>query len=195
MRFCLTLGGLFVALLALGAPALAADETTKPAEPAQPALPFDKGAKAFSLMGGCMVERTGEKEYLANVTAEYTKFVENGVGLGMQGVGYYGYDDEAAIGAGFNVIARWHFLRWERASLFGDILGGVMQLDNNFPDGGTHLNFTYQAGLGGTIQLHDSLHLIGGAKFTHVSNGFIEGRDRNPVFNSYGGYLGLMWTF
>ena len=192
MRFCLTLGGVLVALLVLSAPVRAADETTKPAEPA---LPFDKGAQAFTLTGGYMVERTGEREYLANVTEEYTKFVENGVGLGMQAVGYYGYDEEAAIGAGFNVLARWHFLRWSHASLFGDILGGTMMLDNNFPDGGTHLNFTYQAGLGGTIQLHDSLHLIGGAKFTHVSNAFIEGRDRNPVFNSYGGYLGLMWTF
>jgi hypothetical protein len=161
----------------------------------KPDTTFVEGTRAFTLTGGYQFERTGEDIYLANTTLSYDHYVYDNVAIGLQGVAYYGYEEEPAIGAGFNLMARWHFLNYGKWSMYGDIVGGLFQLDADFPDEGTHFNFTYQAGVGMTLGLTDHLHLIGGVKFVHVSNGFIEGRDRNPVFNSYGGYVGLMWTF
>jgi hypothetical protein len=183
--------GLLVTIFGVTPSARAADQATQPAEPSHP---FEKGSATFSLTSGGTFERNDASIYLANVTGEYASYVADGIALGMQGVGYYGDHEEVASGVGLNIMARWNFLRFDRVSFYGDIVGGTLYLDANFPENGTHLNFTYQGGAGMTIQLNDSLHLVGGARFTHVSNFFIDGRDRNPVFNSYGGYVGLMWT-
>jgi len=156
---------------------------------------FAAGTKAFTLATEYVRERRDSDIYLANVSAGYGYYFWDNIAFEIHGVGYYAYDDAPAIGGGASILARWHFLNIGRFSLYGDVLGGIMQLDGNFPNGGTHFNFTYQGGPGMAIQLRDSLFLIGGARFEHVSNGFIDGRDRNPIFNSYGGYIGLMWTF
>jgi hypothetical protein len=179
----------------LSTSAVMAEEPATRATHEKPDTPFVEGARAFTLTGGYQFERTGEAETLTNVTFSYDHYVYNYVAVGVQGVAYYGYAEEPAIGGGFNIMGRWHFLNSGRWSMYGDIVGGIFQLDENFPEGGTHFNFTYQAGVGMTLGLTDDLYLMGGLKFVHVSNGFIEGRDRNPVFNSYGGYIGLMWMF
>jgi hypothetical protein len=69
-----------------------------------------------------------------------------------------------------------------------------MYTSDNFPNGGTPFNGTYAGGPGISWRLRDGLHLDTGIRFEHVSNGFYAGRNRNPVFNSFGGYLGLMWS-
>jgi hypothetical protein len=175
--------------------AVIAEEPATRAVREKPDTPFVEGARAFTLTGGYQFERTGEDIYLVNTTFSYDHYVYDYVAIGVQGVAYYGYEDEPALGAGLNIMARWHFLNYGKWSMYGDLVGGLFQLDENFPEGGTHFNFTYQAGVGMSLGLTDDLYLMGGLKFVHVSNGFIEGRDRNPVFNSYGGYVGLMWMF
>ena len=37
--------------------------------------------------------------------------------------------------------------------------------------------------------------LLLGMRYQHISNAFIQGRDRNPVMNGWGGYGGVMFTF
>lgn len=172
-----------------------ADEPTTREQREKPATPFVEGTHAFTLTGGYQFERTGEAENLTNITGSYDTYVKDNLAYGLQGVAYYAYAEEPAGGAGFNLMGRWHFLNYGKWSMYGDIAGGIFYLNQDFPDNGTHFNFTYQAGVGMTLGLFDNVSLIGGVKFVHVSNGFIEGRDKNPVFNSYGGYVGLMWAF
>lgn len=154
---------------------------------------FLKGDHTFSLTVGYTGERTGADQTLASVTGEYSVFAFDRISLGGQLALYRGHDDGEAYGAGVNLVGRWHFLNVGRVSFYGDLLGGVLELDDQFPDGGTRFNFTYAGGPGADVRLKDNLHLTLGFRFQHVSNGFIEGRDRNPVLNSLGGYVGLLW--
>ena len=102
--------------------------------------------------------------------------------------------DNAAAGGG-NLGLRYQFLEHQRLSLFVEGLAGFLQAEHNFPPGGTHFNFALQAGLGATFRIADNVHLIGGARYLHISNAQIEGKSRNPNFNAIGGYLGVMFTF
>jgi hypothetical protein len=70
----------------------------------------------------------------------------------------------------------------------------VLLTTDDFPTGGTAFNFTYAGGPGASYKLREGMVLIGGLRFQHISNGFIDGRDRNPVMNSFGGYVGLSWS-
>jgi hypothetical protein len=67
--------------------------------------------------------------------------------------------------------------------------------NRDFPPHGTRLNLTYQGGLGLSFRLQEDLYLVGRGTFLHISNAFYEGRDHNPAFNGFGGYLGLMFKF
>ena len=115
------------------------------------------------------------------------------VGYGLDNAGDFDADDAAAGGG--NLGLRYQFLEHQRLSFFVEGLAGFLQANHNFPPGGTHFNFALQAGLGATFRIADNMHLIGGARYLHISNAQIEGKDRNPNFNAVGGYLGVMFTF
>jgi hypothetical protein len=74
------------------------------------------------------------------------------------------------------------------------VLVGILFTCDDFPTGGTDINGTYGGGPGISWRLREGLRLDTGLRFEHVSNGFYAGRDKNPIFNSFGGYIGLMWT-
>lgn len=187
---------LFVlALLMTVSPILADDPATQeqPATQKKPNTDFVKGTETFSLHVNYQNERTGEDIYLAAVTLGWSKYYINNGAIELQVVGYHGHDEEDSLGIGGNILGRYHFLNFGRLSIYGDVLAGLFVMSNDFPTGGTCLNFTYAGGPGLSYRLRDGLFLDGGMRFQHVSNGFIEGRDRNPIFNSVGGYVGLTW--
>ena len=163
-------------------------------ERAKPVAAFPAGTEYFSLSGAFQNERTGEDTYLATVSAGFGRYFADNAAFEWQIVGYGAHDDEDAIGLGGNALLRYHFLNIDRFSLYGDALAGAFVLSDDFPTGGTALNFTYAGGPGASWRLHDGVYLTGGIRFQHVSNGFIAGRDRNPIFNSFGGYVGLSWS-
>ncbi len=132
--------------------------------------------------------------------------------IGTAGVGYYFVknfsinaefpvygifqNQDNAVGAGFNLLGRWHFLTLDRWSFYLDGGAGLIEADHAFPAGGTHFNFTEQVGLGLTYALTDSTSLMAGARYAHVSNAGIDGGDRNPSINSaVYGYVGVMLRF
>lgn len=155
-----------------------------------------KGTQSWSLTGGYTQERTGEEESLSNLTISRGYYFLNNVSIEAQVPIYFAHTEtEDAGGFGVQADARWHFLNIQRFSLYADILGGVLWTSEDFPTGGTEFNFTYAGGPGASFRLTDSTYLVAGYRFQHVSNGFIEGRDRNPIMNSLGGYVGVMWTF
>jgi hypothetical protein len=156
---------------------------------------YVQGTNEWSIAGGYIQERTGNSTYLANVTLTRAVYVLDNTAVGVQVPVYFAHDDENAAGVGIQAMARYHFLNINRFSLFADILGGALYTTDDFPTGGTELNFTYAGGPGADFRLAPHLYLIAGFRFQHVSNGFIEGRDRNPILNSIGGYMGIKWTF
>ena len=178
----------------VGASGVAAAPATAPAETSSDSdAAFPKGAEFLTLYSGYQNERTGEAQFLATVTGGVGHYFLDNAAIELQGVGYYAKDEEDGLGIGLNALARYHFINVGRFSLYGDVLGGIFWTSQDFPTGGTEFNFTYAGGPGLSYKLADRVYLNGGLRFQHVSNGFIEGRDRNPIFNSFGGYVGLMW--
>jgi hypothetical protein len=49
--------------------------------------------------------------------------------------------------------------------------------------------------VGASLRLKDNLFLLGGARYFHLSNGDIHGRDQNPSFDGVQYWLGMMVTF
>jgi len=156
---------------------------------------FSKGTRAFTLSVEYVRERRNSDINLTYAVAGYGLYVLDNVALEIQGLAYRSYDGEPAPGVGANIVGRWHFVNWDRLSLYADVAGGVLFTGEDFPEGGTPYNFTYRGGPGASWRLNDGLFLMGGMHFQHISNAFIEGRDRNPIFNGFGAYLDLMWTF
>ena len=110
-------------------------------------------------------------------------------------VGYRILSKDDGIGIGVDVGARYHFYQHKRMTLFAEGTTGILYGSTPFPPEGTRFNLTYQAMVGSTYQVKDHTHLLGGLKFLHVSNGFVEGRDKNPATNTYGAFVGVMFTF
>jgi hypothetical protein len=171
-----------------------------PAARAEPDdVSFPEGLKGWAYTGGWTQQRDGEDQYLANGTVTYTRYLHDNFAFDWQFIGYYAHDSTNepnttdAPGLGINALARYHLINKGRFSLYGDILGGVLWTSDDFPNGGTELNFTYAGGPGVSWEVKPNVHIVGGLRFQHVSNGFVEGRDRNPIMNSYGGYIGLMF--
>jgi hypothetical protein len=161
---------------------------------AETPIDFTKGTEFYSLRATYQNARGGESTYLASVTPSFGHYFLDNAAFEVQVPLYLAKDEEMSVGIGVNVLARYHFINWDRYSLYGDVLGGIFGTTDDFPTGGTSFNFTYGGGPGLSIRLREGLHLDGGLRFQHVSNGYIKGRDRNPIFNSFGGYVGFMWT-
>jgi len=155
---------------------------------------FPRGTEYYRLQGSYQNERSGADEHLATIGVAAGHYFLDNAAFEFQFLGYNGHDEEDGFGVGINALARYHFINVGRFSLYGDVLGGIFWTSADFPTGGTELNFTYAGGPGLSYRIREGLYLDGGIRFQHVSNFYIQGRDRNPVFNSFGGYVGLMWT-
>ncbi len=74
--------------------------------------------------------------------------------------------------------------------------GGLLFAFDNVPEGGTGFNFLPRLGVGFTKQLdEDGTRLIMGVRWQHLSNGRIEGDERNPSRDSVMVWAGVMFPF
>jgi hypothetical protein len=181
-------------LVVIGASGLNASAQTHPttsdSSPESSEL-FPKGLTAIELTGGYI---TRGNRHLTYGTVGYGHYLANRLEIRPEIVGYYGSQStEPALMIGLTLEGRLHFLEVGKMSLFGEIGGGILEGNNDFPPQGTKFNFTYQAGLGVSYHISQKIDLLARASFLHISNAFIDGRDRNPAFNGFGGYIGLMW--
>jgi hypothetical protein len=194
-----SLCGAVVLALSVTAAARAAESVpTAATEPSAPETLFPKGTFTVSLNGGYYVDVHSPNERVNPYTLAANYYVVDGLGLGVEVVGYTldakeGFDDAGA--GGINFALRHHIYERGDFSLFLEAAFGMLYADDEFPPGGTRFNFTEQAGIGVTYRLRDNLFLVGAGRFIHISNAYIHGRDQNPGVNALGGYLGLMWTF
>lgn len=103
--------------------------------------------------------------------------------------------NEAPIyGIATQALIRCHVLNYGTWSLYGDWGVGFAYLSKSIPSDGTNYDFILTAGVGFTKQLADSVHLIGGCRWFHFSNGAFF-TDVNPGYDSKMVYLGLLVNY
>lgn len=122
-------------------------------------------------------------------------FAWNDISVNLDAYGYGVFNNSPDTGAiGMSLGLRNHHFHRDRWTIFSDVSGGVFEaFQTDVPPGGTRFNFTLRAGLGGTYEIKDNLHLIGGVRYFHLSNARIEGHEHNPNLNGVEVYMGLMW--
>jgi hypothetical protein len=174
----------FAAALA-GAPAVAADD-----------LPFSRGTWTLEATGSYIDPiRFSDAEFgVGTIAAGYYFADAVAITAELNGYGVHQFGEDSA-GGGFGMGFRWHFARVDRLTLFADAVGGVNQFTVRTPPFGTHFNYTGKLGGGVTVRLADDFHLVGGARYFHLSNGNLHGRDENPSYDGVQFYGGLMWAF
>jgi len=172
--------------------------TTSPAAPlfGERGEAFPKGTKAVEVNAAYIhpIRFSDDHFYGGNVAGYY--YFGNEVSIGAELEGYY-VDQvfEDTVLGGVSLVLRWHFLAADDYSLFVDAAGGISLAGTDVPETGTHFNYTPKLGVGATYKLRDDVHLIGGARFFHLSNGNIHGRDENPSQDGVQYFVGVMWTF
>jgi len=118
----------------------------------------------------------------------------DGLSLNLEGVGgavQAERDDEGGVG-GLDLIARWHFFHEDPASVYIDGGTGFQQATTNFPSD-SHHNFRLQLGLGGTWRIAGGGHVMGGARYLHVSNAGTS--EHNDGYDGAQLYAGLSFPF
>jgi len=108
---------------------------------------------------------------------------------------FYDRGADAAYGLSVGFGFRWHFLTRERWSLFADLGMAILGTTDGVPPQGTHFNFMPRAGVGMTYQIDETIRLIGGVRWHHVSNARTRGDARNPARDAPLAYVGLIIPF
>lgn len=96
-------------------------------------------------------------------------------------------------GLGGKPFARWYLLQKPKWKLFFEYGAGIVWSLDEFPDGGTHFNFTPTYGLGTEWRFDDRFNLQFGLRHLHISNAYLFGEDRNPSHDSNGFFIGFKY--
>ena len=159
--------------------------------------PFAKGTWSLDLTGSYTTPIRFSENKFYNSTLGVNYYVADRFSVGAQLEGYYTEQpsgDNTVLG-GAGLTLRYHLLEAGRFSLFADAAGSATMAESEVPDFGTHFNWTGKVGLGGTWQLDEGFFLIGGARYFHLSNGNLHGRDQNPSYDGVQYWSGVMWTW
>jgi len=120
-------------------------------------------------------------------------FMQNvSMDFGLSGDAFMQPGDNAG-GGGASLMFRWHFLARETWSVFADAGCGMLFTNEPVPNDGGRVNFTPRAGVGGTYALSDTVRLIGGVRWYHISNA--NTGESNPGWNSLQVYGGVSLPF
>ena len=135
-------------------------------------------------------------EILASGAVGAGYFVFDNAELNLELFGYHvTQDGPDADAIGLQLLLRHHWIQFDRFSLFVDVGPGIFEGSTEVPHDGTSFNITFRSGPGLTYRVTDNFYLLGGARYFHLSNSSIEGRDKNPSINGVEGYFGVMFTF
>jgi hypothetical protein len=157
---------------------------------------FAQGAWTFQTYGNYISAKGSSDEILASGAMGAGYFVFDNVELNLEIVGYHvTQDGPDADAAGLQLLLRHHLLQFDRLSLFVDVGPGIFEGSTEVPHDGTSFNITFRSGPGLTYQITDNFYLIGGARYFHLSNAALEGREHNPSINGIEGYFGVMFSF
>lgn len=117
-------------------------------------------------------------------------FVADGVSVGAFAEGLVvDAENDDSWGFGLGLLARWHFVREEKYSIFVEGGAGFAGFSDEVPSGGTDYDFTPRAAFGMTYELGDGARLIGKVGWFHISNG--QTGPNNPGLDSMSVAVGL----
>ena len=166
--------------------------------PAQPPPPpaFRQGTWDLELNGAYVhpIRFSDDKFYNVNIGLGYCLLDNLSITGNLEGY-YADQPDNSAVLGGAGLMLRAHLIHIDRLTLYLDAGGSATLADKPVPEFGTHFNFTVKGGAGATWRLRDGFYLEGGARYFHLSNGNLHGRDQNPSFDGIEYYGGMMWTF
>jgi len=158
--------------------------------------PFDKDTWTLDLCGSYITHIRWSEDYFTTGSARLNYYVIKNLAFTF-GVSGYLVDqpDNDATQASFDIGGRLHLLRFDRFTIYFDGGGIRAWSDTAVPEFGTTYNYIARVGGGATWHLFDNVHLMGGARYFHQSNGDVHGRVNNPSFDGIESYVGLMFTF
>lgn len=159
--------------------------------------PFAEGTWVWNIYGEVGFGSNVGESYSAHFGAGYN--VVEGLNLSFNGGFIYADmerdESKDAFGGQVDVTLRWHFLRRETWSLFGDFTAGIAVFSREFPRFGSQFNFIWQLGLGATYKLSEEVWLQGGIRWTHISNGHVFDDRGNPGYDGLSMWIGVMMPF
>ena len=123
-------------------------------------------------------------------------FLRSWLAVGMEFHATRFRDDRLGTSAvGGRPFVRWQLNKKCWSFYFEQGLGMIFSKEN-FPPGGTKINFTPAYGIGVIYHFLDKVHFVISARHYHLSNGgLIKGSDRNPGFDGNGLYAGYQIQF
>lgn len=122
-------------------------------------------------------------------------YLVDNLALNIEGVGYFVYHAHNSAGGGLDLLPRWHYLAQDNWSMYLDGGCGSIYTSDTLRDPGTHFNFTLQRGADATYNLTDRLAAMFGARWFHISDARIRGKNRNVGLDSPIFYVGVMSPF
>lgn len=200
---------IILAVLVLFAPGVAAQTTpdtpdsTLNIDPAMhldtPTKPFGQAGSrywgVFGRAGNSMEADDSATDLIATFNYHYFLLDDFEI-IGELGAWYSNQAGDNAAGLNPGFTLRWHFLNKQTWTLYSDVGIGMLFSTDTIPDTGTSFNFTPHVGGGATFRLNkEGLRGYVGTQWHHVSNGQIQGGDRNPDRNGVAIYAGVMFPF
>ena len=157
---------------------------------------FEKGTWTATAYGSYVKSFTGEEAKMGSGQIGGGYYLLDNFSINAELGGFYNsqWGPDARITEG-DLLLRHHLFHSGRFSLFIDGVAGISYADHRTPAIGTYYNYILEFGVGSTFQLYENVHLIGGVRYFHLSNAYLEGPDRNPSINATQGYVGLLFKF
>lgn len=93
-------------------------------------------------------------------------------------------DTQNGVGGGASFMFRWHMLRKDTWSLYGELGAGMFWSSVDVPEGGGQVKFQPQVGLGVSFEVAEDVRMMLGARWTHLSNA--RTTSTNPGFDGLG---------
>ena len=141
-------------------------------------------------------DRKGIVTGITNIGVQYRVLRWMAVGAEVYSYMYQGPLNNTA-GFGARPFVRWYFVHATKWDMFFEYGAGIIWNLKEFPitgdpnNLGTHFNFTPKYSIGAEVRLKDQLYFEIGIRHVHVSNGYIFGPDRNPAYDSNGGFIAV----
>ena len=96
---------------------------------------------------------------------------------------------------GPQIGVRWHFFRGERWSIDMEALAAAVFHQHPLTENSLHFNFDLQPGLGVTYLLNRETMIRGGARWHHLSNARVKGKERNLGYDGPMAYFEMVKSF
>ncbi len=187
-------------LLGCGTPVAAADDPPgAPQAPAAASDPFARRAWLREISGQVFAESW-------NYNTSREELYGGWLGLG------YGWRDNLVVTLQWPVLyvsqrgadaytlgmlsgVRWRVARRGRVATYLEANVGISRAERVVPPRGTRTNYLLMGGAGVTLPIGGGAHLITGARWMHLSNNSLAGRDRNPDIQALGLHAGVLLPF